>query len=316
MIRDDIAAERLALLREHEDALPRSQQESIGWSSVASDCRRETWSRLHGVPQVNRPNMRTLASLRGHAVHAYVEPAFVAAGWETELPVEYAGIPGNVDLYRDGVVEDTKTGDGDKVRSLRLYGPSRAWRVQVQGYARAIADSGRPVHTVRITAYAVDSSEEVVTWEEPYDPQVAEDAVADLAVLAEQDEPPRFGKDPSYCQHWCPFYDPDGTQGGCPSWGIRDLPELDDERQRQAVLDLAELADLAKRKAAAKTVLDGVTGTVDGWTVRQASRRGSTTVDVAALDREGYELLVGPWPERQGAPSSWVEVKQTRKAKP
>ena len=319
MIRDDLAEEMYLGIREYEAGTERSRQTALGWSGVGTDCDRQLWSTLHKAPRPNADNVRILAALRGHAVHAYLGPLLERWGWTVEAEVEWAGIPGHVDAHRGSVAMDLKTSTADKVRALRLHGPERGWRVQVQGYARALVEKGHPIDTVRILALATDSSEERVVWEAPFDAQVSDDAVEHVAEMADMDDPPRPGKDEAFCRDWCVFYGPDS--GGCPSMlAGAALAELDDPALRSAVLDHVEAKaarDAAdKRVKAAAALLEGQWGTVDGWTVRQASRKGSTTVDVGALDREGYELLVGPWPERQGAPSSWVEVRPTRKAKP
>lgn len=319
MIRDDIGVERLDLLRQAEAATDRSQQVGIGWSGIGSDCARQVWSHAHGVPKVN-DRQRILAALRGHAVHEYVGPAFLDSGWQVETPVEYRGIPGHVDLYRDGVVEDIKTCDADKARAMELYGPQQAWRVQVHGYAAGLVEQGHAVHTVRIVAYAIDSSEKVVVWEESFDRAVADEFVDRYERLAEQAEPPLPAKEPEFCQNWCGFYDAMLDKGGCPSRLLGDTDvELADPILVSAVHDMREAREDAKkaadRKAAAASVLHGQRGVVDGLLVRTVVREGSASVDVAALDLDAYEAIVGPVPMKTSGGSSYVSISKARRSK-
>src|SRR6185312_5827678 len=212
--------------------------------------------RLHAAPETNTET-HVLASVRGTAVHTHLEPLLESLGYEVESEVEYAGILGHVDAFRDGVVEDTKSCLASKARALRMYGPSEGWRIQVQGYARAKAEKGIPVHTVRIVAYAIDSSEELVVWEEPYDPDIAERAVGRVDALAAQDDPPEPGMDASWCESFCTFY------GACPGRQPSDtLPELDDPVLAAAVADLRAAREDVKaateRKKAAEETLRGV----------------------------------------------------------
>lgn len=314
MNRDDLAAEWLTTIRSWANSSARSQQTEIGWSEVGDDdC--ATWRTLHAGPTTN-PDAKVLASVRGTAVHSLLEPLLRSHGWQTEVEVEWGGVVGHVDAYRDGIVLDLKTGDEDKANALRRYGPERNHRWQVQGYARALAEKGHPVTKVCILMVATDTSDAVAVWEDDYRPEIADEALAHVAELAEQSIPPRPGRDPSWCADWCRHFDADGSKGGCPSWGIRDRVEIEDEGYRQAARDVYELADLAKRKSAAKARLEGVEGTVDDLTVRRASRKGSSSLDIDAMDLAAYEALIGEVPYRASAGSSWVEVKRSRKAKP
>jgi hypothetical protein len=169
--------ERLQLLREWSANQARSKQTTLGRSEIGHDCTRYVWNATHGVPAVN-PDQHVLASMRGTAFHTLLEGILGPAGWSTEVYIEGDGMPGRVDLLRDGTVEDSKTGDADKARALRSYGPNRQRRWQVHLYGKALEDAGHEVHTVRITLYALDSSDEIAMWQEPYSREVAEEALA------------------------------------------------------------------------------------------------------------------------------------------
>lgn len=305
-------AERLQLLREWSATSARSQQSALGWSETGHDCRRYVWNRLHDVPSPNATHQHVLAALRGTGTHAALEPFLESLGYEVEKAVEYAGIPGHCDAYRDGVVEDTKSALVEKVRALRLYGPSAAWRAQVQGYARALAEKGHEVHTVRIVAYAIDSSDEIAIWQEPYDPESADESVESVILLASRETPPEPGMDASWCEKWCRFF----GEGGCPGRDPdSDLVELDDPVVVSAVADLvaarADMDEAKKRKEAAQSVLDGVVGTAHGYAVTQVTRRPSMVPDDDQV-RKLWETLNGVLPMKERAGSSYVSVRRQR----
>jgi hypothetical protein len=312
----ELEAEVLGLIREHYDSLPRTQQAALGWSSVGSECSRQLWSHLTGQPKVNAANVKILAGTRGHAMHAYLEPVFEAAGWQTEVPVEFAGIPGHVDLYRPPVVADLKTGDAAKVRAMRAYGPERGWRVQVQGYARALVEKGYEVTTVRIIAIAYDSSEEVAVWQEPYDPSVTDDAlerVADLSLLLTAPEPEKFV---DFCSAWCSFYDETG-ENGCPSLAPNaDTPELSDPRMVRALADFTDHKALEKEaeqaKKAAASVLESAYGQAFDMRVKTIARQDGEEVDTSQL-LEFWKLVHETPPMRRKPGYSYVDVRPVAK---
>jgi hypothetical protein len=315
----DLEQERLQLLRNWSAQQARSQQTTLGRSEIGHDCTRYVWNALHDVPAVNR-NQHVLASLRGTAFHTLLEDILGPAGWSTEVYIDGDGMPGRVDLLRDGVVEDSKTGDGDKARALRGYGPNRQRRWQVHLYGKALEDAGHPVHTVRITMYALDSSDEIAMWQEPYSREVAEEALAYRDRIAEQDEAPLPGKDMDWCSKFCKFYDESMTEGGCPSRLLGDAdPDLTEPEQIAAVHDMREAREDAKkaaeRKAAAAAVLAGVRGVADGFLVKTVVRSGSESVDVDAVDWDAYEAIVGPVPKKVSGGSSYVSISKARRAK-
>jgi len=313
VIRDDIAAERLADLREWASTSQRSQQSELGWSEIGHSCSRYVWNRLHGVPSPNLTKQHVLAALRGTGVHAELEPFLETLGYQVEFEVEYGGIPGHVDAYRDGVVEDTKSALAEKVRSLRLHGPSQAWRTQVHGYARALAEKGHDVHTVRIVAYAIDSSDEITVWEEPYNPEIAERAVARVLELAEQTDPPEPGMDVSWCEKFCRFH----GEGGCTGRTVGDgLPELDDPAVLAAVEGLrearADVKEANERKKAAEHALAGVAGIADGFAVTQVTVAPSEVPDDERI-RDAYRFVIDDeLPTKTKSGYSYVSVRKAR----
>jgi hypothetical protein len=311
--------ERLQLLREWSANQARSKQTTLGRSEIGHDCTRYVWNATHGVPAVN-PDQHVLASMRGTAFHTLLEGILGPAGWSTEVYIEGDGMPGRVDLLRDGTVEDSKTGDADKARALRSYGPNRQRRWQVHLYGKALEDAGHEVHTVRITLYALDSSDEIAMWQEPYSREVAEEALAYRDRIATQEEPPAPGKDPEWCSKFCKFYDAMLDKGGCPSRLLGDdVPELTDPELVAAVNDMRDAREGAKkaaeRKAAASSVLYGLRGTVGEFQVRTVQREGSTSVDVDAVDWDAYEAIVGAVPYKTSSGSSYVSISRAKRAK-
>lgn len=314
MNRPDLAQERLEDLRAYLATSERSQQAELGMSELGHECPRYIWSVLHHVPTVNT-SQHVLAAMRGTGVHKVLEPYLESRGWTVEAEVEYGGVPGHVDAYRDGIVEDEKSALTSKVRALAEYGPSKAWRYQLHTYARALNEKGEPIHTVRIVAYAIDSSDEITVWEEPYSPEIADEAVSNALRIAALDDPPAPGMDLSWCERFCKFYDATGERG-CPSRasGSR-LVELEDSVLRQAAVDLRaardEVKDATQRKKAAEAVLEGVNGLSDGYAITQVTVQASEVPDDEAI-RSGYAFVLGELPTREKAGYSYVSVRKAR----
>ncbi len=164
----------------------------------------------------------------------------------------------------------------------------------------------------------MDSSEAVVVWEEPFDQSIADEALARVAEMRDLEQPPAPGKDASWCERFCKFFDPSMDQGGCPSRTLgANLVELDDPVLRQAAQDLRAARDDVKaaqeRKKAAETALGGVTGLVDGYAVTQVSVQPTEVPDDEAI-REGFQFVIGDLPTKTKAGYSYVSIRKARKS--
>jgi hypothetical protein len=213
---------------------PRSKQKRIGPSEIGHPCTRRIAYKVAGVEAVNdnagwRPTV-------GTAVHAWLAEAFAGANdgdacrYLIELSVEVGnGITGSVDLYdrAAALANDWKVVSPSSLKKYRANGPGPQYRTQVHLYARGLVNRGLPVETVAIT-FLPNSGElyDAVFWSEPYDEQVALDALERLSAVQSLTEVagaaaaaamPVDGADPAWCRY-CPFYLPASTDlaAACP----------------------------------------------------------------------------------------------------
>lgn len=220
---------------------PRSQQTRIGPSEIGIECDRRIGYKLAGHQEPKGLNWKATV---GTAVHAWLETVFdtynlthpehggqerylienrVSAG---EIPNLGYELTGSCDLYDrvTGHVWDHKAVGPTQLKNYRTHGPSTQYRVQAHTYGYGWMRAGHPVTHVGI-AFLPRNGElsDAVLWSEPYDPQVAVDALGRLAGIAQvvgmlgQLAPVVLATHDSYCG-FCPFYKA-GSQDpsqGCP----------------------------------------------------------------------------------------------------
>jgi len=190
----------------------RDKQASVGPSEIGG-CRRRVWHRLQGTPTTN-PDTFSLASTMGTAFHSWIEARLERdPRWLLETRIERDGIRGHIDCYdtETETVIDWKT---TKMRNL-VYFPSKQqrWQVQIYGW---LMSSRRDVSSVCLVAFPKDGTDaDIVTHNEPYNPKIAEEALAWLDEVKALDVAPRPEKDKKFCRHYCNFYDPSAVIG-CP----------------------------------------------------------------------------------------------------
>jgi hypothetical protein len=152
------------------------------------------------------------------------KPTPTATVTSSSMKSKSRGCPATSTVYDtfEGVVEDHKTKDGGGVYALRRYGPSRAYRWQLHLYGRGLELQGYEVKTVRIVAYAIDSSDDVAVWQEPYDRQIAQDALDHLARHTDLEDPPGPQKDAQdWCAKFCQYHDPSASSAALALRGKR-----------------------------------------------------------------------------------------------
>lgn len=189
----------------------RSAQKQIGPSELGG-CRRRTYHRIHGTPHTNQTLM--LPALIGTAWHKHVESLLVGDRFILEQRVEHGNIRGTIDCY------DTLTHeiiDWKTIQSKNIpYFPTQQQKWQIHTYGWLLSHT-KPVTTVCLVGIPRDGTEhDIVTFTEPYDPRVAEEARAWLDDLMARTSPPAPEKPRFFCRNWCPYYDPTGKTG-CPS---------------------------------------------------------------------------------------------------
>ena len=223
----DTHADHIDVIKSAITGHPRSQQKRIGPSELGHPCTRRIAYKVAGVEPVNEnPGWRPTV---GTAVHAWLAEAFATANHESaaryliELSVEVGnGVTGSVDLYdrATATANDWKVVAPTSLRKYKANGPGDQYRTQVHLYARGLVNRGLPVDTVAIT-FLPNSGElyDAVFWSEPYDEQVALDALerlstvqalVDVAGAGAAAVLPVDGANPDWCRY-CPFYLPAST---------------------------------------------------------------------------------------------------------
>jgi hypothetical protein len=304
------------------DALrPRSVQTEIGISALVG-CARRAAHTILGTPETNEPDK--LAAVIGTAVHKACEDATKARNpfAETELEVRIPDFDllGHVDCWDpiDRAAEDYKTSTVERITGIRLDGPTRQQRAQVQTYGYALALKGYPVEKVRLVFLPRDGrGDQAYVWEAPYDEAQALEALLWLDGVRQQvangvlPPPERF--ESSFCRDWCPFYDPAGVGSGCT--GIADRPvdvEITDPELVEAAREYADGAALAKRggelKDAAKARLEGVVGRAGDLVVSWSNPKERLVLDEDAV-RETYAAAGLPLPVRRETATARISVK-------
>lgn len=198
---DLIAQELLHVITSAIDNHPRSLQKAIGPSEVGHPCARRIGYKLADVEESNTVGDTPWLPTIGTSVHAWLEDRFGVANdgldamrWLTELRVDVGdinGVPvtGSCDLYDrvTATVIDWKIVGPTTLRKYKGSGPGSQYRSQIHLYGRGLARRGLPVDRVMI-AFLPRNGElkDAYFWHEPYDPQVAMEALrrADGIALA------------------------------------------------------------------------------------------------------------------------------------
>jgi hypothetical protein len=308
-----IANELIKAVTSTSKGSSRSQQREVGPSEIGG-CRRKVWLKLQGVEQTNTETLR-LASIMGTAIHTYIQEAFERQDPFKEryiLEGEFtaAGIRGHVDMYdkEKNEVIDWKT----TKKSNLTYFPSKQQRWQVQLYGFLIRESGLPVDNVTLVAIARDGDErDIVYHTEPYDAEVAAEAIDWLIDVRNRTEAPAPEKDAFFCKSYCGYYDATGLKG-CVGKGKAEAEGalIEDDQARSAIhtyLDVtSEINKLEKVKDSLKEMLEGVSGvTAEGVRVTWTEVAGRKTVDEAKVKE-----LLGEVPVKYGKGFIKLTVKE------
>jgi hypothetical protein len=291
-------------LTAQDQARPRSKQTAIGVSSLGS-CRRKVWLELAGTPKTNPT--KSLAAIMGTAIHAAIEAAFANnPRFLIENRVEIDGLPpATIDCYDTEEMEiiDWKT----TKKSNLSYFPSKQQRWQVQVYGYLMNKSAYPVKTVSLVAIARDGDEDdIVVYSEPYNPAIAEEALAWLTDLQNTTEAPAPEKDAaSFCRNYCEFYGSACNGIGKDYSGNAITDEAASKAASEYIAIGAEIKALEAQQEAAKAALVGVSGvTMQGVKVSWSEVAGRTTPDLDAI-----KALLPTVPMKTGQPSIRLSVK-------
>lgn len=151
--------------------------------------------------------------------------------YQTEVPLKFGSlvIPrGTTDLIDTTLLMgvDHKVMGDWSLNKLRTEGPSETYRVQIHTYGMGARLAGFEVKDVAIVGWPSDKStlDALYAWTEPYDPEVARNAIARVEQIADSLEGDADDKlmmahthaiDNSDCK-FCPFYLPGAgsSEGG------------------------------------------------------------------------------------------------------
>lgn len=204
---DEGVSELFGLVEKAIVGQPRNTQKRIGPSEIGTPCDRRIGYRLAGVPQVNergvawKPYVGTsiheqfATVIARHEMQRFyvVEPDAVTPRYRVEERIsvgEVNGveIQGSCDLFDEhrGEVWDWKFTTRNQIREhYRPHGPGDQYRIQAHLYGRGWQRAGKDVRTVGVIFMTRDGEfTDRHVWHEPYDEQVAVDALERAGSIA------------------------------------------------------------------------------------------------------------------------------------
>jgi hypothetical protein len=252
----------------------------------------------------------------GTAIHAAIEDAIGhldpdGKDYLVETAVEHGDMKAHVDLFipSTGAVVDWKT---SKVKNLSYF-PSKQQRWQVQIYGYLLSQNGHKVNTVNLVAIARDGAEkDVKVHSEPYDEDVALEALEWLTEVKAMESAPEPEKDESFCKHYCQYYDASGMMGCVGlkkerivlSEVIIEDEEVDKHALHYLQLD-SKIKELEKEKDSLKASLEGTIGvTASGIEISWTKVKGRETVD-----KDKVIELIGYVPVSVGEETARLNIK-------
>lgn len=227
----------------------RSAQTTLGPSEIGTSCDRRLALSVMGVPAVNEGG-DGWAAFVGTCTHTGMEGIYTWADagtgrYATEIRLTFGSLlvpKGTSDLLdrREGDVVDWKIMGEYSLKKFKAEGPSKVYRVQGHTYGYGAELAGEKVRHVNIVGLprAGSSLDEMHVWSEPYDRDVAKNAIKrveaiyaatqraalDTGALAD-DRPEdmlyrsrKFDTGDAYECRFCPFYRKSDKEmkKGCP----------------------------------------------------------------------------------------------------
>ena len=167
---------------------PRSQQIQIGPSEIGTPCRRRLGYKLLNTPEVNTDRGAAWKPTVGTAVHTWLQTALQSINdgltydrFYLEERVTVGQVNGqDIDVYDRVIcwVLDWKIVGDKALRRYRIDGPGEQYRAQAHLYGRGFVAKGQPVDQVAIVFLPQNGElRDMHVWHEPYDEQVALDAL-------------------------------------------------------------------------------------------------------------------------------------------
>lgn len=192
----EIAGRLKEMFHGYTNRMERNQQATLGPSEIGSPCDRRLAMSLLRFPPVNSGG-DNWASFVGTCTHAGLADMFVWANagsgrYHPEVALAYPAehVPkGTTDLIDTTLcmVMDHKLMGGWSLDKLRTSGPSDTYRVQAHTYGYGAKLKGFDIKDVAIIAWPRERGtlDELYVWTEPYDPDVARQALARVEQIAE-----------------------------------------------------------------------------------------------------------------------------------
>lgn len=233
-----LAAAVIDTVKRAAASAPRSLQAAVGPSQLGTPCKRRLG--YMAVDYEPKPNHDTdpWASVIGTATHAWMAETYAAEnrrlGRERYLIERRVHLPGGVsgssDLFdRDtGGNLDWKITGLPRLKEYRKNGPGQQYRVQAHLYGFGMQLAGETVKDVVIVFLPRGGRLDMLhVWSEPYDPQVAVEALkryqtirdfhATVDPIANPERWQLLPTGDAYCTY-CPFYLPGSADlsQGCP----------------------------------------------------------------------------------------------------
>jgi hypothetical protein len=181
---DDLFARLIQATNQHIWNAPRNLQKLIGPSEIGIECLRCLAKKLLQMPQGDG---RSWYPAIGTAVHEWwlqdwMTEFFPDARWENKVTIGIVAdrlITGHADLFVENTVVDLKVVGPPQIKAAKI-GPKPHYRTQVHCYGRGFELAGETVEKVAILHMPRSAATlaESVWWEEPYDRQVAIEALA------------------------------------------------------------------------------------------------------------------------------------------
>jgi hypothetical protein len=223
---DELKRQLVKIIRWNDDNSPRSLQMAIGPSEMGSPCDQRIARILAGMPRVNfRPD--PWAAIVGTSIHNWMESALIryqkevndpdVADWIAEQALQVDDmIPAHTDLWNGIDVIDYKSAGPDVMRKMQKHGPPDGYKIQVHTYAKARERLGQEIRDVVLVFLPrAGWIKDMYIWREPYNPEIADNALArvyevgmtaiGLGVLDDPSKWAQIPTEPTDCWY-CPFF--------------------------------------------------------------------------------------------------------------
>lgn len=176
----------IKLVTDASNGAARSQQRAIGPSEIGHPCTRQVAFKVAGVEK-NPSFLDPMPSILGVAFHAWMEVNLPADEWIPEQRVNVApGLNGSSDAFHkpsSTVVDWKLLGNTQHQKYLGGYTSSQ-YRVQAHSYGQGFFNAGFPVARVALAIFGrAKTLQDLYVWSEPWDPAIAQRAVARLQII-------------------------------------------------------------------------------------------------------------------------------------